>query len=95
MKLHETDRHAVDLLMDRGQSSMVREGGPGYAASSGPLTQRVRHVQKLLNLLDELPLEEPPADLMARTLGRVEDSPQGLASVAQASGRADPNRQVM
>jgi hypothetical protein len=91
MKLLESDGHAVDLYLDRGQSSAVREGGPGYAASSGQVSQRVRQVETLLNLLDELPVEEPPSDLLARTLERIEEiSPHGLAAPG-APGLIDPH----
>jgi hypothetical protein len=94
MKLRKTDCQAVDLLLDGEPSSAVREGGPGYAASSGRLSQRVRVVEKLLQLLDTVPVEEPPKDLVTRTLQRLNGngSPSGYVAVPDDS-QPDDSRQ--
>lgn len=73
MQLFESDRRAVDLLLDQGQSSIVKNGGPGYAASSVQISSRIRHVEQLLSLLEALPQDEPPADLVDRTLRQLEN----------------------
>jgi hypothetical protein len=75
--LKEEDRRAVDLLLD-GTLAMS-ESTNGIASrvqltADASLSHRLAGVQKLLNLLGALPQDEPPADLAARTMQRVDDA---------------------
>lgn len=71
---------AVDLLLDNavaGAGAGSGNGGTGHTVSafapvSGAVRERVPALQKLLQALEMLPAEEPPADLVARTMRRVE-----------------------
>lgn len=75
LKMRDEDRRALDLLLDRAATAAGKAAGtPLYAAASDPLRERVSKVEKVLNLLDAMPAEEPPKDLLSRTLRRIEQS---------------------
>jgi hypothetical protein len=74
-KLRNEDRLAVDLLLDRAASSAgngLDHGQSGFTPVNGAVQEQVGQVGAVLRVLDMMPAEEPPADLMARTLRRVE-----------------------
>lgn len=69
-KLREEDRQAIDLLLDR--TPRVDANGatippPVLQAPTG-IQPSVRAVGSLLNLLNHLPSEAPPTDLVQRTM---------------------------
>lgn len=73
-KLNDEDQAAVDLLLDRHTDGFYM----GNLADSGVFVksvevnpERVRSVKQVLNLLKEMPVAEPPADLAGKTLRRV------------------------
>jgi hypothetical protein len=70
-KLRPEDRHAVDLLMDR-MASAKRNGSAVYAGSNTALRPRVERLQRLLQLIELHEVSEPPRNLVARTLERIE-----------------------
>lgn len=73
MRLRDEDRLAVDLLLDRAvTSSGGGQAGTGFTPVNSGATEQVAKVQSLLHVLDMMPEEEPPDDLMAKTIGRVE-----------------------
>ena len=63
--LRPEDRKAVDLLLDTPHSPV------GFAADTSVDPARLSAVSALLHLLDELPVDQPSDDLVARTLNRV------------------------
>jgi hypothetical protein len=69
-RLRDEDRLAVDLLLDRAAASSA--GNAGFTQVHGGASEQVVKVQSLLRVLDLMPAEEPAADLLARTLRRVE-----------------------
>jgi len=75
-KLRNEDRLAVDLLLDRAVASSAGNGADhgqsGFTPVNGAVSEQVAHVGAVLRVLDMMPVEEPPADLIARTLRRVE-----------------------
>ena len=74
-KLRNEDRLAVDLLLDRAVASSAgngSDGQTGFTPVNGAVPEQVGHVGAVLRVLDMMPAEDPPADLMARTLRRVE-----------------------
>ena len=88
VRLRDEDRRAVDLLLDRAASGQgVRppvagnghgsgNGNGAHAAGFAPVSSdghaALPGVQKVLAMLDMLPPEDPPQDLLARTLTRVD-----------------------
>ena len=71
-RLGDSDRRAVDLLLDQAVDG-GGDGNGGYVVHAQPaLGPGVPGVQRVLSLLDLLPEEEPPADLIARTMARIE-----------------------
>jgi hypothetical protein len=87
LRLRDEDRRAVDLLLDRaatgsgvhpagagnGNGNYAHHGhGASFSQVSGDVQSRLPAVQKVLQVLDMMPAEEPPQDLLGRTLRRVE-----------------------
>jgi hypothetical protein len=64
------------LLLDRALSSSGGNGSgngqSGYTSVSGSAPEQLSRVEAVLRVLEMMPAEDPPADLMARTLRRVE-----------------------
>ena len=78
-RLGESDRRAVDLLLDR-TTGAEGNGNGGYVAHAQPATEPgIQAVQRVLSLLDVMPADEPAADLIARTMARI-DSRAGVAA---------------
>ena len=79
-RLRDEDRLAVDLLLDRAVASSAGNGSgngsgnghSGFTPVHGGGHAQVGHVEAVLRVLDMMPAEEPPADLLARTLRRVD-----------------------
>lgn len=71
-KLRNEDRLAVDLLLDRAVASSGGNGQTGFTQVNGAVPEQLGHVQAVLRVLDMMPADEPPADLMTRTLRLVE-----------------------
>ena len=75
-RLGERDRRAVDLLLDRSTGTENGDGNGngngGYVAHAALATEPgIAAVQSVLSLLDMLPADEPPADLLERTMSRI------------------------
>jgi hypothetical protein len=71
MPLNDKDARAVDWIM-----SQQSDAGGDSSATAGvgidpSLGARVEQVESILKLLDLLPEEPPPADLVRRTLARI------------------------
>jgi precorrin-3B methylase len=71
-KLSEPDRQAVDLILDRF-ATVAREDGV-VAIGDVAAEPHVQSVEKILNVLAEMPAQEPPADLVTRALRRIEQT---------------------
>jgi hypothetical protein len=84
----------VDWLLDHRTSSPAGNGdglGAGEApAAPGQYSMRIGAAQSLLQLLDLLPGTDPPEDLVARTLRRIESGAPALPSGERAT--TDPDR---
>ncbi|HWB54888.1 MAG TPA: hypothetical protein VG722_11870 [Tepidisphaeraceae bacterium] len=82
-KLRDEDARVVDMLLDRGGSS-GQANMPQVFTHHAPqeFTDRLQRVEQLLEVLNEMPALEPPADMVARTLDRIEES--------EAHGRSVP-----
>jgi hypothetical protein len=93
-RLGESDRRAVDLLLDRsaGTGNGGGNGNGGYVAHAQPATEPgIQSVQRVLSLLDVLPAGDPPADLIARTMARI-DSRGVAAPIHPAAAAMMSNR---
>jgi hypothetical protein len=73
-RLDDEDRRAVDLLFERangiGDVPVVEQ--LFRAPVGGGFERRIDNVETLLQLLDYLPAEDPPADLVTQTLARIQ-----------------------
>lgn len=79
LKLNANDQTAIDLLLDQSERSRGSHNA-GYAQPNHSVYHRVAPAQKLLNLLDAWEVEEPPMDLMQRTLAKIDGS-AGLSAL--------------
>ena len=79
-KLTHADALAVDFVLDHlnevkhETSSPVDSVGP----NRGIEPQRIESVEKILDLLEELPAAEPSADLLRRTMERIQRAPVSM-----------------
>ena len=81
VRLSEADRFAIDILLEhRGD---VRDGSANQAGSGVAVTRcfgrsglhrRVKLIGVLIDMLGELPAQDPPANLVERTLRFVKKS---------------------
>jgi hypothetical protein len=88
-KLNDDDQAAVDLLLDRPTEGFYM----GSLADTGVFVksvavqpERIRTVKQVLNLLKEMPVAEPPADLAGKTLRKVYASKQVDSSAILRTG---------
>ena len=75
-KLSPEDCRAVDLFLNHGAAhcsaaSRASAGGPSAGVSAAA---------RLIAMLDTLPAAEPPVDLVARTLSRIDAADRPLAA---------------
>jgi hypothetical protein len=84
-RLSNDDRRAIDLLLDKATSAQ----SSFTSATETVDTTRVQAVEKILHLLDGYEAAEPPADLVARTLKRIE------SAEAQPQTAAMPRTTIM
>jgi hypothetical protein len=75
VQLADHDAQAVDLLLDR--SNMAQDGNGGgsgtFVAPVGDaVTKRIGAVETVMRILSEMPDEEMPADLVGKTLKRIQ-----------------------
>jgi hypothetical protein len=80
MRLSDDDGRAVDLLLNQtgGQANGNGNGNGGATSFVSPATRvqaaRLNSAERLLQLLDADVAPEPPADLVERTLRRIEQA---------------------
>ena len=73
LSLSNDDRCAVDLLLEHAQPGQSMS--PCFTqAPSAELQQRLSRVEKILHLLDLQPVSEPPVDLVAKTMARIDST---------------------
>ena len=74
LKLTDEDRNAIDLILDQAAAA-VKNPSHSYTPAAG--AEHLKAVQTVLQLLQALPVSEPPVDLASRT----------LAHISQATGK--------
>jgi len=84
-RLSVEDRHAVDLLLSRPEPNSKKPLVEMVFARpvKGQFESRLDAVEKVLSLLENLPTPEPSANLVARTMDRIEQ-----AELEPRAGRA-------
>ncbi|MGD0387661.1 MAG: hypothetical protein ABSC42_01795 [Tepidisphaeraceae bacterium] len=95
-KLNHEDAQAVDLFLDR-QAANPSDSGV-FVKFADPQPQRMQKVKHILNLLKELPVEDPSPDLAGRTVRRVVDtlsSPDGSTILRSVPGNRPGNQQPL
>ena len=71
--IRSEDRQAMDLIMDRSLTAASKtEGKSVFVAADLAVRQRVNKVEKVLGLLDHLDVEDPPANILKKTLRYIE-----------------------
>jgi len=89
-RLGDEDRRAVDLLLDSATGN--GDGLPVERLFAMPVRESFEHrleaAEKLLSLLNEMPDMEPPANLVRRTLQRIEEAT--LEPTVDAASRPRP-----
>lgn len=83
-ELNEEDRQAVDLLLDRTAESRSHDASFAKPADEG----RVAAAASVLRLLDSLPAQDPSADLVRKTLSRIDQS----FNTTPGAPATDPNQ---
>jgi hypothetical protein len=75
-RLRDEDRLALDLLLDRAVAGAGKNGSDSghtrFTPVNGSAPEQIGRVEAVLKVLEMMPAEDPPADLTARTMRRVE-----------------------
>jgi hypothetical protein len=81
--LSDADRRAVDLLMNRHTGGIPDGDGNGASTDGGSTApfsalqataeSRLHRVEQWLRVLDNMPADDPPGDLVSRTLRRLDE----------------------
>src|SRR5439155_24752287 len=76
IRLDDEDRRAVDLLLERatGIGDMPPLDQLFRAPVASGFERRLDAAEKLLGLLEQISVEDPPADLALRTIQRVRET---------------------
>jgi hypothetical protein len=74
-KLTEDDGRIVDMLLDAAGNAPQNPMLSQVFTSSQPamFEKRLDSIERVLSLLDQMPASDPPADLVNRTLSRIEE----------------------
>jgi hypothetical protein len=76
IRINPEDCHAIDLVLDQGTRAAPGQPGRSVTTSAASISQdHLAAVQRVLGLLDLLTAPQPPADLVKRTLARIEAAP--------------------
>jgi len=78
-KLSDEDRRAVDLVLGHGSAAAHH----GMSAASAAVSQRrLAAVQRVLDTIGAMPEMAPPADLVAKTMKRIDRAAGTKAATA-------------
>ena len=75
-KLNDSDRDAVDLVLDRF-AAVGRDEDGVIAMTPAPAEAHVQSVEQILSVLAQMPAPEPSEDLVTRTLRRIDQTATG------------------
>jgi hypothetical protein len=71
MRLADQDRQALDLMLDQGVTADDRQTGFVATPRTDEMRERIAAVGQVLSLLGQMPAENPPSDLVAKTMRRI------------------------
>ena len=71
-RLTEDDRKAIDLLLDRTLVGADGNGGSFVSHATSVPQARLESAERVLRVLEAMPISEPPADLIERTMQRID-----------------------
>jgi hypothetical protein len=74
-KLSHEDSRAIDMLLDGDRSNMTMVGSSNVKSGKMNMKNRIKAADRVLRLLSQMPSAEPSADLVKRTLQRVDETP--------------------
>jgi hypothetical protein len=77
-ELTDADSRAVDLLLDRGNSLSNEKSTGSFVTPGGIAPKRVEAAEKILAMLQLMPAADPPADLLSKTMTRVDQAIRAL-----------------
>lgn len=83
-KLRAEDARVVDMLLDSGNFATDASVPQVLSHSTDMFNNRFSEVEKFLKLLDQMPVSDPPAGLVGRTMQFIDQSVQqnGVAPMA-------------
>jgi hypothetical protein len=99
-RLSDEDARAVDLLLDahagdgngNGRGADGNGGNAFQAASSMTFTERLTRIERLLNVMGQMPATDPPANLVLRTMQAIEAGLQATTPTAARPGASPAAR---
>jgi hypothetical protein len=71
-RLKPQDARAVDLLLNKAGATSMRHESQYSAPTGDQEHASVARVEALLTLIQQWPVEEPPANLVERTMARID-----------------------
>jgi hypothetical protein len=71
VKLNSDDRCAIDLVLEK-HSDAGTVSQHCYGKSSTSIQKRVKKVERLLGLIEQMPAGDPPSKLVASTMNFIE-----------------------
>jgi len=92
-RLSADDRHAIDLILERpdGQGNTPLVEMVFARPVKAKFEERLDKVETILTVLSAMPAEEPPMDLVSKTLQRIEEaelSPRAMRAPKQRATRS-------
>ena len=91
-KLSHEDSRAIDMLLDRNGSEPVMAGSSTVKSGKMNMKNRLRAADRMLRMLSQMPAAEPSADLVKRTLQRIDETPVISPEIVRESQRYVDNR---
>jgi hypothetical protein len=74
--LQAEDARIVDMLLDSGNFATDASVPQAFSHTPEMFNNRFAKVEKVLKLLDEMPVMDPPANLIALTFDRIDQASQ-------------------
>jgi len=86
-KLSHEDSRAIDLLLDRSIQGIGIAGSSNVKSGKMNIKNSLRAADRMLRTLSQLPAAEPSADLVQRTLQRIDSTPALNPAIMQETQR--------
>ena len=85
--LSHEDSRAIDLLLDRNGTSASVVGSSTVKSGKMNMKNRLRAADRMLRTLSQMPAAEPSADLVKRTLQRIDETPALTPAIVREAER--------